>query len=95
MQLLILCGPRLDSLQLMGGVQHWPSVTFTALRHCTALTALELEAGFKEQTDDEEDDMSLGTWLGAPRLTAFPRLVLRSSRRYGYHDHRRVIPVYR
>ncbi len=45
MQLLTLCGPRLTDLRLLGGVQDWPALAFQALRQCTALTSLQMEAG--------------------------------------------------
>ncbi len=45
LQLLTLCGPRLRRLQLIDGVQQWPAVAFQALRKCTGLTMLALEAG--------------------------------------------------
>lgn len=47
-QLLAMCGPRLHSLQLVSGVHQWPSSAFRALRRCTALVHLELEAGRRD-----------------------------------------------
>ncbi len=62
-QLLALCGPRLRELELLGGVQQWPTVAFQALRECTALTRLEVEAGYGD-TDDEDTN---GRYLGRCR----------------------------
>ncbi len=47
-QLLTLCGPRLRGLQLLG-VHHWQALSYMAMRRCTALTSLELEAGLREK----------------------------------------------
>ncbi len=43
-QLLTLCGPRLRGLTLLG-VHHWKALSYMALRRCTALTSLALDAG--------------------------------------------------
>ncbi len=43
-QLLTLCGPRLRVLHLLG-VHHWKALSYLALRSCTALKELELDAG--------------------------------------------------
>ncbi len=44
-QLLTLCGPRLQELCLTGtGTEHWRALSYMALRRCTALTRLELQA---------------------------------------------------
>ncbi len=43
-QLLTLCGPRLRELQLTG-VHHWKALSYMALRRCTALKGLALDAG--------------------------------------------------
>lgn len=47
-QLLTLCGPRLAELRLLG-VQHWMALPYMALRRCTALTTLAVDAGLYEQ----------------------------------------------
>ncbi len=60
MQLLALCGPRLRELQLCGGVQHWPALAFQALRHCTALANLRVEAGRKAEGGVPSDGYYLG-----------------------------------
>ncbi len=75
MQLLTLCGPRLRELQLLGGVEHWPAVAFQALRECTALTRLEVEAGraWTEYKDDQQPLLSRCCWK--------PSLLLRTSLR--------------
>lgn len=44
--LLTLCGPRLKELQLFG-VQRWQASSYMFLRRCTALTKLDLEAGWE------------------------------------------------
>ncbi len=59
MQLLTLCGPRLRELLLTHGVQ-WPTVAFRALRKCTGLTGLTLEAGRNKE----------GPFVGGCRLLA-------------------------
>lgn len=48
-QLLTLCGPRLRTLNLLG-VHHWKALSFMALRRCTALTGLALDAGVEGNT---------------------------------------------
>ncbi len=48
-QLLTLCGPRLQVLQL-SGVHHWEAASYMALRSCTALKALALDAGVEANT---------------------------------------------
>ncbi len=49
-RLLELCGPRIRCLQLRG-VYGWRTMSYMALRHCTALTQLEMEAGFRSCKD--------------------------------------------
>ncbi len=45
-QLLTLCGPRLQRLSLLlQKFHHWQPLSYMALRRCTALVSLELEAG--------------------------------------------------
>ncbi len=49
-QLLTLCGPRLRELRLLD-VQRWQTMSYMALQWCTALTSLELQAGWREPDD--------------------------------------------
>ncbi len=72
MKLLALCGPRLTGLRLNGGVQQWPMLAFQALRECTALTRLELDAGRKETDGCHKN----GPYLGRRRSR---RMVLHPS----------------
>ncbi len=59
--LLSLLGPRLRELAVLGGAQHWPTEAWGALRHCTGLTSLAVEAGVGE-TEDRD-----GIYLGGSR----------------------------
>ncbi len=52
-QLLTLCGPRLRELQLLGGCNRWAAVSWMAVQSCTALTRLELEAGWRDPEDED------------------------------------------
>ncbi len=52
-QLLTLCGPRLQVLQL-SGVHHWKAASYMALGSCTALTTLVLDAGVPPQAGRSE-----------------------------------------
>ncbi len=56
-QLLTLCGPRLRELCLTGmGTEHWRALSYMALRRCTALTRLELQAPEWTSCGVEGDD---------------------------------------
>ncbi len=53
-QLLTLCGPRLRELCVTGmGQERWPTLSYMALRRCTALTKLEIEAPTLTSSDGE------------------------------------------
>ncbi len=66
-QLLSQCGPRLRELRLLG-VQCWQPMSYMALRRCTALVSLELQAG-KENAPgfkvERERDRGEGRWLAS------------------------------
>ncbi len=61
-QLLTLCGPRLRELRLVG-VHDWRDLSYMAMRNCTALTALVLEAGESDPFFPSEVRY-LGKWFG-------------------------------
>ncbi len=94
MQLLTLCGPRLRELGLVGGVRHWPGMTFQALRCCTALTLLEVEAGRLDGDGGQQHGPHLGglaciqwkaarlsRWVGSTAPNAQGHVALLSHRR--------------
>ncbi len=63
-QLLTLCGPRLRELRLLGGVHQWQPSAFLALRRCTALTRLELKAGWRDPNRSGELEDGSEEYLG-------------------------------
>ncbi len=69
-QLLTLCGPRLTELRLLG-VQHWLALPYRALRRCTALTTLAVDAGLYERFLGKTEPY-LGTSADAVRCIASP-----------------------
>lgn len=44
-QLLTVVGPRLREMRVTRSAPHWTAEAYEALRHCTGLTSLTLEAG--------------------------------------------------
>ncbi len=66
-QLLTLCGPRLRVLLLLG-VHHWKAASYMALRRCTALKGLALDAGVEENTCGCEQYLGGCTGLLSRRL---------------------------
>ncbi len=58
--LLALSGPQLLKLSVIGRSHNWPTDCFSALQRCTALTSLELEAGFWDPLGWRGDPLFLG-----------------------------------
>ncbi len=58
-RLLTDVGPRLRELEVLRSAHHWPAEAWGALRHCTGLTSLAVEAGWKDA-----NDLDLGFCLG-------------------------------
>ncbi len=58
-QLLTGVGPRLRALKVLNSAHHWPAEAWAALRHCTGLTSLALEAGVRDMPP-AKSEMYLG-----------------------------------
>lgn len=58
-RLLSGVGPRLRELRVVRSAHHWPVEAWGALRHCTGLTALTVEAGWTNP-DDKPFQLFLG-----------------------------------
>lgn len=50
-RLLTDVGPRLRELDVLRSAQQWPAEAWGALSHCTGLTRLAVEAGWKAEND--------------------------------------------
>ncbi len=64
-QLLSGVGPRLRELKVGRSAPHWPTEAYQALRHCTGLTNLTLEA--ERSGTAEERDLSKSKCKLVPR----------------------------
>ncbi len=57
-QLLSGMGPRLRELRAVRSASHWTVEAYQALRHCTGLTSLTLEAGWRGTERRSASDLS-------------------------------------
>ncbi len=79
-QLLLRCGPRLRSLKLHG-VHGWDESCFMAVRHCTALTELDLEVRWMESQPTEiSEELHVGTWICSARFLRWQARLVRCVR---------------
>ncbi len=59
-QLLSCVGPRLRQLEVLRSAHHWPAEAWGALRHCTGLTSLAVEAGWRDGPGPDSTGSHLG-----------------------------------
>lgn len=58
--LLTLCGPRLRELHMSGlEAERWPALSYMALRQCTALTKLVMEAPNLTSSPDDDCECTM------------------------------------
>ncbi len=69
-QLMARCGPRLRNLKLHG-VHGWGELCFMAVRHCTALTELDLEVRWMQDQPTTIAEETHGGGLRAKSLRGF------------------------
>lgn len=59
-KLLVGVGPRLRELHVTCSAHRWPAEAWGALRHCTGLTALTVEAGWRDGLGSDRPVSHLG-----------------------------------